>query len=77
MAKDGWEEFRESLGLTQEFSEKLLRIEELTMLAKNPELDARYQCVPGEETEGVQPNRCISTQSTYYFFIRKRAQHRQ
>ena len=46
------EELQEMLGVKQEFAEKLLRIEKLTMLAKDPKIDARYQCPPDEEVEG-------------------------
>lgn len=53
--KNAFNELKESLGLTQEFADKLLRIEKLTMLAKDPKIDARYQCVPDEEVDGYNP----------------------
>lgn len=46
---------KESFGLNLEFTEKLLRIEELTMHAKNPNIDSRYECIPEERLDGYNP----------------------
>jgi hypothetical protein len=42
------QELREHLGLSEPFAAKLLRIEYLTMLAKQDGIDARYECPPDE-----------------------------
>ncbi len=55
LEEDAWEAYKKFLGLTQEFADKLLRIEELIMWAKKPGIDARYQCIPEEEVDGYNP----------------------
>lgn len=55
MAFETDDDLKKFLGLNQEFADKLLRIEKLTMLAKDPQIDPRYHCVPDEKVDGYNP----------------------